>query len=176
MILVLGTGRSGTSEVAEILKYLGVDMGDHFPMPDSNNPRGYFEDRVFIGFNRAFPHVNRKEWLRNIGKHIADKKEPWGLKDPNILDNEELLDFYLSLKPDIIVCTRDKKSIIRSFMKTARVPKHEAKNIYEQRNKLLYKLPSPFLTIDCYQNNKQHAIKEWFYTTNTWETTPHIKK
>ncbi len=51
MILVLGTGRSGTSEVARILDELGIDMGES-ERKDEHNPDGYFEDNSFVKLNK----------------------------------------------------------------------------------------------------------------------------
>jgi hypothetical protein len=44
-ILVVGTGRCGTSTVARVLhEQLGVCMGSRFREADANNPRGFYED------------------------------------------------------------------------------------------------------------------------------------
>lgn len=45
MIVVLGTGRSGTSLVAGVLAALGYDPGKELIPADKNNAKGYFEDR-----------------------------------------------------------------------------------------------------------------------------------
>lgn len=50
-VVVLGSPRSGTSLTAGVLQALGVDMGDIRP-PDSQNPKGYYEDRTFLALGK----------------------------------------------------------------------------------------------------------------------------
>jgi len=42
--LILGSGRSGTSMAAGVLRNAGYYMGDRFYPTDEGNPKGYFED------------------------------------------------------------------------------------------------------------------------------------
>ena len=57
VVLVAGTGRSGTSLVAGILQRLGVHMGDEFPEPwrfgYQRDFFGTFEEKSFFDFNRS---------------------------------------------------------------------------------------------------------------------------
>src|SRR5262249_21790216 len=42
--LILGSGRSGTSMLAGMLRLAGYYMGEHLVPADPSNPKGYFED------------------------------------------------------------------------------------------------------------------------------------
>ena len=68
MILAIGTGRSGTSEVARILEEQGVFMGKAFHLGDKFNPKGYFEDREFQSLHLAF-HL--------MGLDRTENPDPW---------------------------------------------------------------------------------------------------
>ena len=120
MILALGTGRSGTSDVARILEEQGVMMGHRFHMGDEFNPRGYFEDRDFQELNMMYVMLGLGEnpkgdqlklWLDRFNKLINTRQEPWGLKDPGIADFPELLDHYMKLNPKVILCERNRQDI-----------------------------------------------------------------
>jgi hypothetical protein len=45
--------RSGTSMMASFLQALGVDVGEDLLPPNTNNRKGYFEDRHFVEFHQA---------------------------------------------------------------------------------------------------------------------------
>jgi hypothetical protein len=66
LILVTGSGRSGTSSVAGTLKRLGL----HVPQPevqaDERNPRGYYEPQWIADFH--------KEWLDGISVRTIDTR------------------------------------------------------------------------------------------------------
>lgn len=52
LILVTGSGRSGTSTVAGCLKRLGMRIPQPEVAADENNPRGYYEPRWVIDFHK----------------------------------------------------------------------------------------------------------------------------
>lgn len=104
MILVVGTGRSGTTAVSRVLQErLGVDMGGPGRTSPSN-PIGDYENREFrneidIPFARA--EIDRAEWVRRAEEFAAGMDEPWGIKDPR---NALFLDMVLqTLEPDHVV-------------------------------------------------------------------------
>ena len=45
MFLITGSGRSGTSAVAQLLHEAGLSVGHDLIAPDEHNMQGYFEER-----------------------------------------------------------------------------------------------------------------------------------
>ena len=97
-ILVLGTGRSGTSAVGGMLYKLGVWMGDSFVGRDQTNPHGTFEDAELFYITRqmrsgiVLPEA--------YGTQIARRNQRllWGWKDPALVFTlEHALPYNLSL-------------------------------------------------------------------------------
>jgi len=104
-VLILGSGRSGTSMVAGSLRRAGYFMGEQLYAARDANPLGFFEDPEINGINEALlaPHVPAEQrlganqlWLaaleRSVGgvpkPEIAQRmksllrREPWCFKDP----------------------------------------------------------------------------------------------
>lgn len=173
MILVLGTGRTGTSEVARILHdELGVSMGHAFHIGDEFNPKGYYEDREAQALHLSFHMMNLDRtnyptpwrlWRERFKQFIDSKEEPWGLKDPGFVDMKKLPEEYLKLNPKIILTTRDKEDTINSFMRMKSIDRKEATRLVNKRlkrNKELLK-DREYLEIDCYEENKEEKIKEY---------------
>lgn len=97
--VVLAMHRSGSSAVAGILHYLGVDMGaKHFMPPSARNPKGYFEDKRFVALNERILASVGGAWNVNVSRdwidYARDKFDDdvrdlvsgrtgiWGWKDP----------------------------------------------------------------------------------------------
>lgn len=65
IVVLIGTGRSGTSLCAKILKSLGLRLSDTLRRPNEMSLEGYFEDQILVDANRqlieqfspAAPHV-----------------------------------------------------------------------------------------------------------------------
>lgn len=131
-VIVIGPARSGTSVVAGILHYLGVDMGQG-PNPSRSNPKGDFEDEEFKELNRSIykkarpgsgcwftPTVEEIERVGPVFKQEIEDlirarqdKPIWGWKNPwNIM----AAPLYIPLlnKPHIIFVFRDPLSIAYS--------------------------------------------------------------
>ena len=166
-ILVVGTGRCGTSEVREILEDNGVDVGHRFHLPDKFNTRGYFEDRDFQDLNVMFYIIgldkkdNPKEldmWRGRFDKLVKSKKGLWGVKDPGIADFPKLLNEYLRYKPHVIWCKRNREDTIQSFKRFRNLSLKEATHIYENRQKNLEDALKDYLEIDCYSLDKEKVI------------------
>jgi len=77
MVVVAGSGRSGTSCIAGILLKLGVPMGKRFRHANANNESGYWEDFAFRKFlRRTFGQgdvanntpEDRTAWLRQYAE------------------------------------------------------------------------------------------------------------
>jgi hypothetical protein len=64
LVLVAGSGRSGTSTVAGALKMLGLTIPQPEVRPNESNPRGFFEPRWAVKFH--------KQALRNAGVRTLD--------------------------------------------------------------------------------------------------------
>lgn len=173
MILVLGTGRCGTSEVARILhEDLGVHMGHAFHIGDQFNPKGYYEDREAQALHLSFYMMNLDRsnykmpwelWRERFNQFLQSKVEPWGLKDVGMVDCPKLTEEYLKLNPKIILTTRNKKDTVDSFMRMKGIDKQEATSIVNKRlkkNKQLLK-GKEYLEIDCYEENKEEKIRQY---------------
>ena len=115
-IIVVGTGRSGTSMVAGVLHALGVHMGDKLIGPTTDNPLGHWEDREFSGENRrtlkdaggdwanppsedAIDRVARqrrghRQYLVRDRHVVSPNRPAWGFKDPR---TSLLLPHWMSL-------------------------------------------------------------------------------
>jgi hypothetical protein len=170
MILVCSTGRAGTSEVARILIELGVNMGKRHNKGDKFNPKGYFEDKDFQEINIMYAMIKgspqgEKIWKERFNKLVVKRKEPWGLKDPGIADFPQLLEHYLNLKPQAILCTRNKTDTVNSFMRMKNITQEQAERIYDNRTQNL-KVLKGHLTIDCYETNKKEKIWKWMKKNN----------
>jgi hypothetical protein len=175
MILVLGTGRSGTSEVAQILHDdLGVHMGHAFHLGDQYNPQGYFEDREVQALHLSYhmmhlDHIDNENmrglWEERFNQFIDTKEEPWGLKDPGMVDVKGLTDYYLKLNPKIILCTRNREDTIQSFMNMKGISEEKATELVDTRrenNDNVLK-DREHLVVECYQTreDKKKLIEEW---------------
>ncbi|HYJ70257.1 MAG TPA: sulfotransferase family protein [Nocardioidaceae bacterium] len=66
LVIVVGSGRSGTSTVAGTLKYLGLHIPPPEIPPNPTNPRGFFEPRWVVDFH--------KRLLRRSGVHLSDSR------------------------------------------------------------------------------------------------------
>jgi hypothetical protein len=77
LVIVVGSGRSGTSTVAGTLKHLGLHVPPPEIPPNRTNPRGFFEPRWVVDFHkrllaRAGVHLSdsrpaASEWTREVG-------------------------------------------------------------------------------------------------------------
>ena len=137
--IVIGSGRSGTSNVARILhEKMGIHMGDVFPPSDTVNPGGYYEDMEFWKLNKSFIRglTNYPNWFVGVSNLItarAKKGIPWGFK-------ENRTSYLLGLLPvfcdgmKIIRCNRDPELVMKSCMEKWGHSEHEAESYYYGRN------------------------------------------
>ena len=84
-ILVLGTGRSGTSAVGGILYKLGVWMGDGFVGRDNTNPWGTFEDAELFYITRQMKSGILKPEAYGPQIERRNQRPVWGWKDPGLV-------------------------------------------------------------------------------------------
>ncbi|MGH3482609.1 MAG: sulfotransferase family protein [Nocardioidaceae bacterium] len=66
LVIVVGSGRSGTSTVAGTLKYLGLQVPQPEIPPNRTNPRGFFEPQWVVDFH--------KRLLARSGVHLSDSR------------------------------------------------------------------------------------------------------
>jgi len=81
-LLVVGTGRCGTSAVAKIVHESGVSMGALLVGGNNSNPAGHFEDWDFRNINqwRLDGDISRRDWVHGVGalrdmrrqRHVSD--------------------------------------------------------------------------------------------------------
>jgi len=116
MILVLGTGRSGTSTIARLLhENLKINMGSRF-RSDETNPQGFYEDLEIKNLNIELLEDGRwgKEKIHNL---LALKKEPFGIKDPRVCNLWQVYKQIINKDTKIIVTIRDANQVIRSMIR-----------------------------------------------------------
>lgn len=119
MILVVGTGRSGTSAISRVLQErLGVDMGGPGKISESNEKGDYensfFRNKIDIPYYRN--QISKKEWFRRAHAFAEEMEEPWGIKDPR---NAYFLDMFLEAFPEatIIWSWRNPEDVAQSMYK-----------------------------------------------------------
>lgn len=82
VVVVAGMHRSGTSLTASVLERLGVDVGSDLLPADRANVRGYYEDRVFLEFQR--------ELLRRATPRDSAGWRDWGWTEREVLDADTI--------------------------------------------------------------------------------------
>jgi hypothetical protein len=115
-IIVIGTGRCGTTVAAKVLLRLGVFLGDRFCQGDAENPEARGEDAEFHEIcklyvnedNSAKDHLRRLISQRNARFHV------WGVKHPNLVF---LIDDFVEMatNPVVVSCERDHQEILDSM-------------------------------------------------------------
>ncbi len=140
-VIVLGTGRSGTSAVAGVLYHLGVYMGRKFIPASAANPLGHFEDIEFRDLNHSLLQKTLSffTWHTAIKNLIEARQElgvSWGWKDPR---NCYILDAYLQEVPNakVIICQRDPAEVEKSMIRAYGWGKRLAGNIRREREQLI---------------------------------------
>jgi len=120
-IIVLGTGRCGSSATAGILHRIGVHMGFSFKPPDNQNVYGYYEDVTISQLNNSLirDEITLRQWNTQMAVQFAKRRNlrvPWGWKHPMTAD---LLLPMLGhcISPLVVRCSRDKAATIESFVK-----------------------------------------------------------
>jgi hypothetical protein len=61
-ILVVGTGRCGSSAMAGVLQILGADLGSDLKAGDGSNPKGYFENTRVTDLNKELLFEMGIDW------------------------------------------------------------------------------------------------------------------
>ena len=140
-ILVVGTGRSGTSAMTGVLRILGAHLGEDLKAGDAINPRGYFENTQLTDLNKGVLSAAGVSWygpppdldvvhpvavtpalsaaIRDRVARIFGERSPIAIKDPRLC---VLLDVYASTLRDMdyevhcIRMVRDPVEVARSLV------------------------------------------------------------
>ena len=132
MIIIAGSGRSGTSAVARMVHESGMSVGHDLIEADENNAEGYFEERGVVllndailndvGLNEWFATASREQIIEaarargDIMRELAANATPaW--KDPRF---SWTLEAWMEVWPDrprVIVCLRSPSEVVASTMK-----------------------------------------------------------
>jgi hypothetical protein len=71
LVVVLGMHRSGTSAITRAVQALGVDLGNDLLKAQSDNPKGFFEDRDILKLNNKILSAANRDW-QNLEPLDAD--------------------------------------------------------------------------------------------------------
>lgn len=131
MFLITGTGRSGTSAVAQLLHEAGLSVGHDLIEPDEHNAEGYFEERMLIMINDAILRAAgigewfttaTREQIRDAATQYAEYMRDlvetatpaW--KDPRLSWTLEPWLEMLPERPRVIVCLRSPAEVVASTL------------------------------------------------------------
>lgn len=138
-VIVLGMHRSGTSAVAGVLSTIGVDFGNDLLLADSDNPRGYFENKNIVHIQNSLlnqagyswsspvdkdesiilPDVNVYEKFKSIIiNDYSTSSTLFGFKDPRtsmFLSGWLKVLESLNVEPKFVICFRSPHSVISSL-------------------------------------------------------------
>jgi len=131
-VLVVGAGRTGTSEVARVLEVeLGVDMGGEGLRAD-HVPNGCYEDRRLTSIDMMYARgvLDRSSWRRWIRAETDDRRGAWGYKSPSMPLKEWIEEFP---NARVVWCVRDMEPTILSWIKTTGCQRYEAQRAIEAR-------------------------------------------
>lgn len=117
-VVVVGTGRSGTSAVARVLhERIGVCMGHFIKTPNAANPKGFHEDWLEHGLmqNVLQDVTGIDEFMRHVGgSHRSCER--WGFKDPWFLYLP--LNAMKAIDPKLVIRTwRPLEYTVKSWMR-----------------------------------------------------------
>lgn len=141
-VVILGSGRSGTSLCAKILDHLGIAMETTLQRPNEMNPEGYFEDARLVEINRRlleklapvagvaprtdFTVAEIRPEMQDLRAHLKERSAAasgtWGFKDPRV---SMLLPIYrrafqaVGIVPRYVFCARAADAVVESLQQAA---------------------------------------------------------
>ena len=180
-IIILCMHRSGSSMIAGILSYLGVNMGTGYFEPISKSSRDYCEDRRFRWLNTTILscaggawnvnvapeliEVQRFKFKAEIRRYVVGRVGVWGWKCPRTVLTYRLYEPYLE-NPHFVVVSRDDEAIAQSLFARDGIPiQRGLKFAADYRNhiaSLLREFPSTPSILVHYEDvldNPQREIK-----------------
>lgn len=134
-VVVLGSGRSGTSVLARAINIIGVDLGSQFIRTNRTNPKGFFENKKVVNthkqiasrlkkrpFPKGFHHFEEikpfSDELLSYTREEFSQKKIWGWKDPR---NNEFLEMWKSILKDLnaegnyLIIIRNPVDVVASY-------------------------------------------------------------
>jgi hypothetical protein len=148
MIIITGSGRSGTSAVARLIHEAGIDVGRDLIEADESNAEGYFEERPVIELNdHILKDVGMDEWfavasreeLLTAARARGDEMRALAVnatpawKDPRFCWTLEAWMEVLPSKPRVIVCLRSPAEVVASTLRYYGQVSDEARRHVEHR-------------------------------------------
>ncbi len=160
IVVVLGSGRSGTSLLMQVLAALGMRVSEELIAARRDNPQGFFEDarivRAHANLMRSLDvwpyHPLPAGWLdapataaaarklrgvlRDRLSRGSDGANPWGFKDPrtaSFLPLWQRLFAEEGVTPRYVLALREPDSILQSFMDAYQTPLETAERVWLQR-------------------------------------------
>lgn len=177
MFLITGSGRSGTSAVAQLLHEAGLSVGRDLIEPDEHNAEGYFEERMVIMINDAilkaagvgewFTTATREqireaatEYVEYMREQVKVATPAW--KDPRFSWTLEPWLGVLPEPPRIIVCLRSPAEVVASTLRYFAQAGEEAENAVKhvwctQYERLLEIIGEHGLDAICVEYAELHA-------------------
>lgn len=129
-VIILGMHRAGTSLIAKQYHKWGVDLGTKLYKSDSANLDGYYENIEFVVHNNSlmsdvksfwnYPKLMKSVPSRGCETLVKQFTRPlWGWKDNRTVFTFPVWEPYIADQNILfIVCTRNKKSVVKSLHKT----------------------------------------------------------
>ncbi|GAB3282068.1 sulfotransferase family protein [Parahaliea aestuarii] len=184
IIVVLGSGRSGTSLLMQLLVAMGMRRSDQLVAANESNPEGYFEDAVIVAAHKEIlnTHPPGKSRFRGdvvqssdavtsefvqamvdyVGYQINSKSGIWGFKDPRTVFALPLwrqVFARLKIKPTYLLAVRSPEATVAS-MRHAYSKQNPAELNWLVRNSLAITETNAEVYITNYDN--------WF--TQNWKS------
>ncbi len=148
MIIITGSGRSGTSAVAKLIHESGISVGNDLIEADESNAEGYFEERGVIvvndhilkdaGMDEWFAVASRPQLLAaararsdEMRALAAEATPAW--KDPRFCWTLEAWLDVLPSTPRLVVCLRSPLEVVASTLRYYGQVSDEARRHVEHR-------------------------------------------
>jgi hypothetical protein len=138
-VVVIGTGRSGTSALAAMLQSYGVDMGPDPISADHANPNGYFEDGPLVALDAALLATNPgpvDRYLRNYLCRRANDSELWGVKDPRLCQTWTTVKKFLPCPYTVVHVHRPIEECVASCVRAYGGDEQQWRELMETRDDL----------------------------------------
>ena len=180
MFLITGSGRSGTSAVAQLLHNAGLSLGHDLLEPDEHNAEGYFEERMLIMINDAilnaagvgawFTTATRTQireaavqYTDHMRELVQTATPAW--KDPRLSWTLEPWLAVLPEHPKIVVCLRSPAEVVAStltyYAQGGDDAEHAVKHVWRtQYERLLEIIGEYSLEAICVEYAALHADPE----------------